>query len=125
MPRGNLVESVFQCFFQKTIKFHEVIAEDIRIRGESFPVPIVNIAHDPLLVFLTEIEGMEGESEVFGEFPGLLHIGERQAIVGFGDVVDHEATRNLMPRFAQKVGDNGGVHSARESYKDFGHVFIL
>lgn len=122
MPRGDLVEPVLQRLFQKAVEFHEVVAEDIRIRGESFPVSFVDVAHDTLFVLLPEIEGMERESEILGNFPCFFHVGERRAIFRIRDVVDHETARNLMPRFTQKVGDNGGVHSARESYEDFGHV---
>lgn len=56
---GDLIEPVFARFFQETVEFHEIIAEDIRIRGESFLVAFVDILYDAFLVLLAEIESME------------------------------------------------------------------
>lgn len=121
MTSGDLVEPVFQRLFKEAVEFHEIITEDVRIRSESLAVSLIYVLDDPFLILFPKIESMEWKSKIVSDFLRLFHVYECRAIFGIGDIVYHEPARHLMPRFTQKIGDDSRIHSARESYEDFGH----
>lgn len=125
VPGGDLVESVFERLSKETIEFHEIITEDIRIRCESFLVSFVDVSDDPFLILRTEIERVKWEAEIFRDLSSFLYVDESRAIRSIGDVVDHESARYLMPSFPEKIGNDSGIYSARESYEDFGHYSFI
>jgi hypothetical protein len=121
MPRSDHIESEMKCLFEKEIKLHEIVTEDIRIGRATSLILSVDILNDSLLILFSIVEGKKRKSEKVRDDSSLIKIslsraGSRIFLI---KIIDHKSTRHLIPRFTKEVGRDSRVNSARESDKDF------
>lgn len=103
MSGGDAVEAVRKGFFKKQVELDEVVAENVGIRGQSFPIPFVDALDDPVLVFGNEIERMEGEFQIPGDPFGFRQVDFRGAVPVVALKVDHESGMDVVSRLFQEV----------------------
>ena len=85
------------------------VAKNIRVRGAPFFVFVKEVAEDPVIILLGEIDGIEGDAYLLGDTLCVLIILGRSAyavIIRFIPIL-HENAHNIITLPLEKQGCGG------------------
>jgi hypothetical protein len=79
MARGEVVEPEAPCALEQLPELDVTVALDARIRGSALGVGLYIGAHDVLLEFGYEVEGVVIQTELLSDAPRVVDVGDRAA----------------------------------------------